>query len=554
MEELQLARQAKLLQYANQKRNAGDFNDIIIEAGGERIPANRMVLACYSKFFESMFLSPMKERYQNTVEIKDFDGKAVKHVIEFLYSGFIEVNAANVLILLGIADFLQVDDVKKMCFDFMETSLTVESCLDIVKVSVLYNYSSLQLTYQYVYAYFDEIVHQNNFKDLSIDELKSLFAYIDRNTVDEASLYKAVINWVGRDLNRLSEFATSFFTSGFNTSTLSLENMAREFAKEWLAKTNVICLDDAVLPYFTSSYTQTEEKSDEKALSQICVLGGVEKRLVLDVYSFYDEPLNIYPDLPYVLSNHGAVKLDDTIYCIGGVVDGDYRRGITNRVQHLNLMSEPPNSEWEEVACMGDKRSDFGAVAWKGLLVVAGGYTGLKKLRSTEAYDPGFDKWKRIAPMNVKRDEHALVVADERLFAIGGCDEENETLSFVEQLDSLNGSWAEAQSMNVPRSFLAVAAYGNFIFAFGGKTEFETLKTVERYDINEDQWSFVSCMYEERCKHKVCVLEGYIFVVGGKDARGDALNTIERYDPFEDEWSLVGETEQDFFHHSLVAL
>jgi len=45
----------------------GGFNDVTVEERGESIPANRMVLACYSKFFESMFLSPIKERYQNTV-------------------------------------------------------------------------------------------------------------------------------------------------------------------------------------------------------------------------------------------------------------------------------------------------------------------------------------------------------------------------------------------------------------------------------------------------------------------------------------------------------
>ena len=127
-----LTRQAKLLQFANTKRISGEFNDVTIRVGPECISANRMVLACFSKFFKSMFRSPFKEKYQNTVEIKELDGEAVKAVKEFIYSGKIVVHSNNVLALLGVAEFLQVDDLKQTCFSFMESSLRVDSCYTII--------------------------------------------------------------------------------------------------------------------------------------------------------------------------------------------------------------------------------------------------------------------------------------------------------------------------------------------------------------------------------------------------------------------------------------
>ena len=54
-----------VLQYANEKRNQGTFNDVIIEADTETIAANRMILSCYSRFFEGMFNLEMKEKYQH---------------------------------------------------------------------------------------------------------------------------------------------------------------------------------------------------------------------------------------------------------------------------------------------------------------------------------------------------------------------------------------------------------------------------------------------------------------------------------------------------------
>ena len=169
-----------------------------------------MVLACYSKYFESMFLSPPKTRYQNTIVIKDLAGNALKKVIEYNYTGNTDINTTNVLILLGAADFLQVDDVKKMRFDFMETTLTVDNCLDVVKASILYNNPSLQLTYQFISDNFDDIVQGDSFKHLSKAELVSLLTNLDRNTVQETSLYKASINWMYFDEKHKMTFRHCF--------------------------------------------------------------------------------------------------------------------------------------------------------------------------------------------------------------------------------------------------------------------------------------------------------------------------------------------------------
>ena len=79
-----------------------------------------------------MFRSQLKERHQNTIELKELDGQSIRSVIEFIYTGKIDINANNVMALLGTANFLLVDEVKKMCFDYLETSLTVDNCIDIV--------------------------------------------------------------------------------------------------------------------------------------------------------------------------------------------------------------------------------------------------------------------------------------------------------------------------------------------------------------------------------------------------------------------------------------
>ena len=78
-----------------------------------------------------MFLSPIKERYQDTVDINELDGESVSSLIEYIYTGCIDINAGNVMALLSSADFLQIDDVKKFCFDYLQDAMSIENCLDI---------------------------------------------------------------------------------------------------------------------------------------------------------------------------------------------------------------------------------------------------------------------------------------------------------------------------------------------------------------------------------------------------------------------------------------
>ena len=73
-----------LLKYANLKRKQGVFNNLTIKTNGKLFLANRLVLSCYSEFFETMFQTEMKEKYQNTVEINIVDEKSMQSVLLIL--------------------------------------------------------------------------------------------------------------------------------------------------------------------------------------------------------------------------------------------------------------------------------------------------------------------------------------------------------------------------------------------------------------------------------------------------------------------------------------
>jgi len=531
---------ATLQQYANDKRITDQFNDITVLAGSESIPANKLVLSCYSKFFESMFLSPMKERYQSEVEIKQFDGKAVRALIDFMYCGEIIINVGNVLNLLAVADFLQMDDVTLFCFEFLEDNLNIDNCLEIIKLSTQYNFSSsLKMVYSFVADNFDQVVQTDTFKNLSKPNLISLISELNSSVVKQSSVYNAILSWTHQNESRKVDFTELFLN--LDLTSLSIDFLEKEVSKEPLVKQNVDCLKAVLSSVFAKL---KGNHAGSKCMKILCV-NGCDSRSVFEVYSISGDISNAYPPVPNQPQHHRLLKLNNFVYCIGGWSREGYN--ATNKIFRLNLTES--NLNWSEMASMLEPRNYFGAAVYNGCLVVNGNESNSK---TTEAYDVELNCWRNIASTNQSRSYHELVAVNGALFAIGGC-ANGKNLSSMERLDDLNRHWRIVQSMKTPRHLFAAVAYNGFIYVIGGySTIFE--KSVEKYDPINNLWTVVNSMRVGRYLHAACFFHGKIYVFGGVNDENISLKKIECYDPELDQWTIVGETEYKCCNHAVVVL
>ena len=58
-----------IFDFADENRIAGRFSDVTINVK-QTIPTDKIILAYFSKYFESMFTTEMSEKYQNEVKIR----------------------------------------------------------------------------------------------------------------------------------------------------------------------------------------------------------------------------------------------------------------------------------------------------------------------------------------------------------------------------------------------------------------------------------------------------------------------------------------------------
>lgn len=142
---------------------------------------------------------------------------------------------------------------------------------------------------------------------------------------------------------------------------------------------------------------------------------------------------------------------------------------------------------------MGPLRSSFGAIEVGGKVYVCGGHAGAEHTYPPESfvdnlqvYDPSTNKWQELAPRPHKAHGYQL------------------------------------------------AAYGNYIYAFGGfayeaanKPKWKSLDVIDRYDISTNEWTTVGKLPRARSSNVVAVIDSKAFLIGGWDSTPTKPGDVE---------------------------
>ena len=194
-----------LLSKCAQFREQGEFIDVRLKVGEDLFPAHRIVLAANSDYFHAMFAHGMKESNQEVIELKDeiISTKALKIVMNFIYSGDIHVNDENVFEVLLAADHLQVKSVAKQCCDYLQTEFVqfrfdVQTYCRICTIADRHGLADLQeATHRKMASMYKEICESGEFLSyIDADQLSSLLSRDNLSAPSESFVFKSVIQWI----------------------------------------------------------------------------------------------------------------------------------------------------------------------------------------------------------------------------------------------------------------------------------------------------------------------------------------------------------------------
>ena len=117
------------------QRDTGELCDITLRINGRNYFAHKAVLSANSPYFRSMFTSQMRETSSSEVDLTQSmqteNDSAFRQILEFMYSGDLEITTENAEDILRISDFLLIDDIKDYCRQFylQHGNLNLSNCI-----------------------------------------------------------------------------------------------------------------------------------------------------------------------------------------------------------------------------------------------------------------------------------------------------------------------------------------------------------------------------------------------------------------------------------------
>ena len=433
-----------------------DVNLVIQDKEGQpilAITAHRLVLAASIPYFKAMFKSDMQEAAQQDITLHGCVANAVKSLVEFVYTGTVEVNVNNAQDLLVTANMFGLPSIVDCCSKFIGKHISPANCLGIRDFAVIHNLEVLQKqSAAYSFEHFSKVSRQEEFVALSLSQVISLVKCDDVRVDSEEDVYDSVTRWIYHDLESRAVHADMLYnyvrfpilSLKFLKDVVSNNNLLQSMkGAEYLSKAFEYYKNPGVVIF--ANPKKTQPRSCVQGI--ICVIGGVgdtgDSLNDSCLYNPHEKEWKLGPKMCYHRSRHAAAILNGELFAIGGSDLGE----------SLNLCEKYTQSEncWKPIASLVTPRRSCAVVVVNNRLFALGGYSGTVFLKSVEVYDPQTNEWVQGPPMLEARSELCGVFLDKRIYAIGGRNSKGHLRS-VERYDLMNRRWDQVPSMGAPRS------------------------------------------------------------------------------------------------------
>lgn len=202
------------LKVLNTQRHSGVLCDVNLIVDGKEFPAHKGVLAANSSFFLAMFTTEMLEKDKARVSLKNISAGAMESLLEFMYTGQIQIHVENVFKLLEASSFLFVEKARKACCQFLESIIDMENCFNILSIADAFSCNGLSQTVtQYVNRKFIELAKTETFLKLAKEDIIKFLNSDDIQIENEEQLLDITIDWINYDLEVRKGYFTQLLKS-----------------------------------------------------------------------------------------------------------------------------------------------------------------------------------------------------------------------------------------------------------------------------------------------------------------------------------------------------
>ncbi|WKX94017.1 hypothetical protein Q1695_011350 [Nippostrongylus brasiliensis] len=466
---------AEVLSKLSSFRESGIFCDVTLEADSSwktiseatlrtTIRAHKLVLAAASPYFrETLSTGGFVESKEIRVVVKDIDDETLRLLVDYFYTGRLDIKEKNVKALFGVAKNLHLDSVLNECTRYLKEHLSISNCMETAAFAKAHNCIELDdAAVSFTRQHFRVLVGVR--LPLTTPEFLLDRVY-NEPMIQKSSACMVMLGKIFHGMlskNKTLDIPESWYRHR-QTPLSKTIMVAGGRSDDFSYLTNVNIYDPYNKQWTVAAPLHQPRRSFGMATADesIYAVGGASTNDVLRSVEIYDSHRNSWRAGPKMLCcryGPGVTALNGAIFAAGG--------NIGTKTGRKAELLDPRQGKWISLPSMTSGRSHFGLAAVNGLLYAAGGDSRSPTLNSVEVYDPRACRWTTAQPMLKRRCHAGVTVFRDQVVVVGGSDEKYTVLSSAEMLTD-NG-WTFLPEMSLPKEGLGVVNVDGSLFTFGG--------------------------------------------------------------------------------------
>ena len=484
--------------------------------------AHRNVLSAASPYFDKLLQSNMKENREGIVRFEEISGSVLKDVLEFIYSGTVDVTQENAEELIAAGNYLIIPGLKTASGRFLEREMSHINCISTFYLAEKYECDELITNSRlFIHKNIVSVAKLDEFLLLQAKEIERWISSDEITVNEEAAVFKIILDWVN---HRKNERKTAF-EELFGHVRLSF--LSRDYLED-VVTNELVRENSACVKLVMDAAMKMATFVDEDHLPQL-PRKGQETRVIVargGKYTFcYIPEEDLWKRLPDGLKDknanlHQMIKFRDQLFIFG-------RNGDTERY-------DPAFNVWSELNLYRDSAK---LVVLKGE-IYAVEVCNFNTKTTIKKYNVKRCTWETlISSCEGCRENACVIAAGSHLYLFGGNISHREKyVATAERFDTVENKWEEIVDMHEGRSDAFGVAAENKIFVAGGLRNGKKLKTCEIYNISTNEWQLVAKLNVPRCYGSMVCLNGKLYVLGGENNRNQNERSVECFDPANEQW------------------
>ncbi|XP_052224502.1 BTB/POZ domain-containing protein 6-like isoform X3 [Dreissena polymorpha] len=173
--------------------------DVIFAAGNEQkqIKCHKVILASRSPVFYAMFCGTLAES-KDVIYVPDIESSTLDHLLRYLYSGKVEINAGTVLSLLYTAKKYDIPGLASQCKTFLNDNLDAENVCTVLDQTIVFDDEEMKAkSLEFIMDKSESVLKSDAFTRMSKSGLQEVLK-LETFSASECELYLGCKRWAAQ--------------------------------------------------------------------------------------------------------------------------------------------------------------------------------------------------------------------------------------------------------------------------------------------------------------------------------------------------------------------